>query len=293
MIRDGYHQLSDCRNLSFTEYGDAQGFPIFAFHGLPGSRLWFNENDEVSNSLGIRLITVDRPGFGNSDPKPKRSFLDFSKDIEELCQQLSIKRYSVLGISGGGVYAAACALQNSKAVHKCGLISTVAPFENGKPPKNMATENRNVFILARRFPWLLKLMLNQQKSLINKKPDQYMAAIMSNTKHLCDSDRKIMEKKENAEFMLTHMGEAFKKGVQETVNEAKLFCKDWGFDVKAIDVPVEIWHGTEDTLSPIEPIQKLANNVPCSQKNFISGKGHFLTEEKDIWEKILLSLKTE
>ena len=118
MIRDSYHQLSDGRNLSFTEYGDAQGCPIFAFHGLPGSRLWFNENDEVSNSLGIRLITVDRPGFGNSDPKPKRSFLDFSKDIEELCQQLSINSYSVLGISGGGVYAAACALQNSKAVHK-------------------------------------------------------------------------------------------------------------------------------------------------------------------------------
>jgi pimeloyl-ACP methyl ester carboxylesterase len=154
----------------------------------------------------------------------------------------------------------------------------------------MAAENRNVFILARRFPWLLKLMLNQQKSLINKKPDQYMAAIMSNTKHLCDSDRKIMEKKENAEFMLTHMGEAFKKGVKETVDEAKLFCKYWGFDIKEIRVPIEIWHGTEDTLSPIEPIRKLANNVPCSQKNFISGKGHFLTEEKETWKKILLSL---
>src|SRR5690606_42033350 len=86
--------------------------------------------------------------------------------------------------------------------------------------------------------------------------DNYVKAIMSNTKHLCAADRMIMEKRENAEFMVIHMGEAFKQGVEGTVTEAKLFSRDWGFHMNTIKVPIELWHGTDDTLSPVEPIKK-------------------------------------
>ena len=291
MNRNNEFTLSDGRNLAYNEYGDLNGFPIFGLHGLPGSRIWFEENEEVSSSIGVRLITLDRPGFGNSDQKKNRNFLDFSYDIQELAQHLKIKKYSVFGISGGGVYAAACAYKNYNSIFKCGLVSTVGEFKNGIPPKEMAGENRNVFILSRKFPWLLKLILNQQKALIEKRPEKYKSAIMTNTKHLCKSDQLIMKKEENAEFMLIHMKEAFKKGVKSTVNEAKLFCKDWGFNVKDIKIPIEIWHGIEDTLSPIGPIEELSNKIQNCNKNFVEGKGHFLTEEENIWKKILISLK--
>lgn len=291
MNRDNQFTLSDGRKLAYIEYGDLTGFPIFALHGLPGSRIWFEENDEISHSMGIRLITIDRPGFGNSDQKKDRDFIDFSNDLRELTLYLKIKKFSVLGVSGGGVYAAACAYSNSQSIFKCGLISTVGQFKNGKPPKDMASENKNVFLLSRKFPWLLKLMLNQQKTFMDKKPAKYKFAIMSNTKHLCRSDRLIMEKEENAEFMLIHMKEAFKKGVKSTINEAKLFCKDWGFNVNQIEVPTEIWHGTEDTLSPISAIRELADKFQNCNKNFVDGKGHFLTEEESIWKEILMSLK--
>src|SRR5690606_33275612 len=285
------YSLSDGRNLGYHQYGDLNGFPVFAFHGLPGSRIWFKDDDEICKSLGIHLITVDRPGFGSSDQKKNRTFLDFSDDIQELSTSLGLTRYSVFGISGGGVYAAALAYKYPESIYKCGLISTVNRFENGKPPKEMASENRMVFFLSKRFPWLMKLLLNQQRKMIDKQPDSYVKAIMSNTKHLCAADRMIMEKRENAEFMVIHMGEAFKQGVEGTVTEAKLFSRDWGFHMNTIKVPIELWHGTDDTLSPVEPIKKLGDEIQNCKKNFVNRKGHFLTEYPDIWERILSSLK--
>ena len=284
------YTLSDGRNLGYCEYGDLKGFPVFGLHGLPGSRIWFEEDDETCNSLGIHLITVDRPGFGNSDQKKNRTFLDFSDDIHELANSFDLTKFSVFGVSGGGVYSAALAYKYPESIHKCGLISTVNQFENGKPPKEMASENRTVFTLSKRFPWLMKFLLNQQRNLIEKQPEKYVESIMTNTKHLCEADRVIMEKRENAEFLVRHMGEAFKNGVEGTVFEAKLFTRHWGFEASQIKVPVELWHGTDDTLSPIEPIKKLGNEIPNCNHNFVESKGHFLTEYPKTWKKILSSL---
>lgn len=285
------HTLSDGRNLGYHQYGDLNGFPVFALHGLPGSRIWFEDDDETCRSLGINLITVDRPGFGISDPKENRTFLDFSDDIQELAHSLGVTEYSVFGVSGGGVYSAAIAYRYPDLVHKCGLISTVNQFENGKPPKGMASENRTVFTLSKRFPWFMRFLLNQQKKLIDKQPERYIKSIMTNTKHLCEADKLIMEKKENAEFLVEHLGEAFKNGVRGTVSEARLYSRDWGFNASDIKVPVELWHGTEDTLSPIDPIKELSNEIPNCNIHFVEGKGHFLTEYPEIWKRILISLK--
>ncbi|MEM9327612.1 MAG: alpha/beta hydrolase [Bacteroidota bacterium] len=286
-----YQKLQDGRRLGFCQYGDLAGFSVFGLHGLPGSRKWFTDDNETAQSLGIRLITVDRPGFGISDPKSNRSFLDFGDDIHELAGSFGIEKYSVFGISGGGPYAAACAFQHPGAIHRRGLISTVNRFENGNPPSEMAAENRSVFTLSKRFPWLLKLMLKQQKKIIEAQPERYVRAIMRNTNHLCASDRLIMEQRDTAEFMLTHMGEAFRGGVEGTVFEARLFTRDWGFDIKDIEVPIELWHGREDTLSPFGPVQRLGDDIQEGNRHFIEGKGHFLTEEEGIWESILRSMK--
>lgn len=285
------HMLSDGRKLGFMEYGDPAGFPLFAFHGTPGSRIWFKEDEEISKAMGVRLITVDRPGFGISDQKPARTFLQFADDIRELSEYLNLDKFSVMGVSGGGAYAAACAYKYPDLVYKAGLISTVNQFKNSKPPKEMAFANRMAFTLARRFPWLIRYVLNQQKSTIEHHPDKYVESISKNTKHLCESDRKVAAIPENAEAILIQMREAFKNGVDGTVYEMKLYTQDWGFDSAKIEAPVTLWHGSADTLAPIKSAQELARKIPHCDENYVEGKGHFLTDDEDIWKKILLSLK--
>lgn len=288
---DRIHTLSDGRKMGYIEYGDLNGFPIFAFHGTPGSRVWLPGDDEIAKANGVRLITVDRPGYGNSDQKPGRTFVQFSDDIKELSKVLNLNKFSVVGASGGGVYSAACAHGLPNLVHKAGLISTVDEFENGKPPKEMVFVNRIVFILYPRFRWLLKYFLNGQKNTIDKTPNKYVESIRKNTKHLCESDREIIAVKENAEAILIQMEEAFKNGVAGAITEIGLFCNEWGFDPGKIQIPVELWHGTDDTLAPISAAKRLASKIPNCNENYAERKGHFLTDDEEIWKKILVSLK--
>ncbi|MBA9088551.1 pimeloyl-ACP methyl ester carboxylesterase [Fontibacillus solani] len=59
--------LKDKRHLSYAEYGASDGLPLFVFHGSPGSRLLFEIEDDVAIDLNLRMISVDRPGYGLSD----------------------------------------------------------------------------------------------------------------------------------------------------------------------------------------------------------------------------------
>ena len=73
-------QLPDKRNLAYAEYGDADGLPVFLFHGLPGSRLSWGLIPDHPFPPDIRIIAPDRPGYGKSDPKPGRTLLDWADD---------------------------------------------------------------------------------------------------------------------------------------------------------------------------------------------------------------------
>lgn len=111
MARIGNHQqlkLQDGRNLGYAEYGAPEGVPVFYFHGFPGSRLdyLFFDAGEAAAGTNARIIAAERPGYDLSDFKRGRSILDWPDDVTELADALQIDRFAVLGISGGGPYAA-------------------------------------------------------------------------------------------------------------------------------------------------------------------------------------------
>ena len=85
---DDVIDLADGRRLAYAEYGDADGKPIFLFHGLPGSRLSWGLLPGEPIPAGLRVIAPDRPGYGRSDSKPGRSLLDWSDDVAQLADAL-------------------------------------------------------------------------------------------------------------------------------------------------------------------------------------------------------------
>jgi pimeloyl-ACP methyl ester carboxylesterase len=68
-IRDERVRLRDGRALAYAEWGDEHGRPVFFFHGSPLSRLRCPDG-EATEAAGVRLVAVDRPGFGGSDLQP-------------------------------------------------------------------------------------------------------------------------------------------------------------------------------------------------------------------------------
>jgi len=119
--------LSDGRRIAYCEWGPADGRPIVLSHGAPGSRV-FGPDAGATIEAGVRLITVDRPGYGRSDPQPNRQILDWPADVEELTAALRIGEYDVAGHSSGGPYALACAYRFPDRVKHVALISCIAPY---------------------------------------------------------------------------------------------------------------------------------------------------------------------
>ena len=282
--------LKDGRRLGYKEYGAKNGFPILALHGTPGSRVWFTENDPISMELDIRLITIDRSGYGLSDEKKNRTIIDFNEDIDHIVHQLELDKFSIFGVSGGGAYALAYASKQNSKIAKVGTVASAYEFEKGKTPRDMCKANRMAFYMAKRLPWLLRFNYKQQRKLLYARPDLYQESIQKHIGHLCISDQEVAKNSETAESMALHFREAFRNSAVEAVQELRLLGDNWGVDFSQITAQVEVWHGEEDTLSPISGMKTFLKRIPNTHSNFIKGKGHFLDEDIDIWKRILESL---
>ena len=96
-------RLPDGRRLAFAEYGPHDGAPCIVLSGMPGSRVapaWaFPEG--LLAERGVRLLGIDRPGYGRSDPNPSTTALGVADDVGVLCATVGLDRVAVLGISVG------------------------------------------------------------------------------------------------------------------------------------------------------------------------------------------------
>src|SRR5262252_5487282 len=119
--------LRDGRTLAYLEVGSATGAPVFHFHGHGSSRLEALALADAAERAQLRLIALDRPGIGYSDPKPGDRLLDWPSDVAEAADQLGIVRFAVQGMSAGGPYALACAHALPDRVSACSLVSAVPP----------------------------------------------------------------------------------------------------------------------------------------------------------------------
>lgn len=283
--------LQDGRKLAYMEYGQPDGYPILLFHGTPGSRLWFLDDDELAKELGIRLIALDRPGYGASDPKPDRTLLSWADDIAEAVQSWGLETYSVIGVSGGGPYAAACAYRMLKGLRSVAMVASTAPFINGKPPVSMSRPNRIAFWLSRHAPWLIRGVYLGQIKLIDKQPDKFKQSTKTGNSHLSDWDRSFLQTDEQIESMMLHLREAYRQGPDETVREQILISKPWGFTLKDIQIPVYVFHGKEDTMAPFAAIEEAVAGAPNCRFIAVEKAGHFLADDEGVWADILYRLK--
>src|SRR5512143_3551033 len=154
---DNQIKLHDGRRLGYAEFGDPRGKPVLFFHGYPGSRWDGAETGHAAERMGVRLIVPYRPGMGLSDYQTKRRLLDWPTDVVELAHALGLDDFAVIGYSGGGPYALACAFQLGTRLSAVGVIAGVGPLTEPGALDGMVKTNIQLFQMARRTPWLLRL----------------------------------------------------------------------------------------------------------------------------------------
>ena len=151
-------QLPDGRRLGFKEYGDPSGKAVLLFPGMPSSRL-LHPPEAPTQALGVRLLVLERPGFGLSDYQVGRTLLDWPDDVLGFTESLGIERFAVVGISAGGPYAAACAYRISHRLRGAAIVSGVGPVDVPGGIKEMPRIRQAGARVARRAPWLLRPLL--------------------------------------------------------------------------------------------------------------------------------------
>ena len=124
------HDLTtpDGRALKVLERGARDGQPVLVHNGTPSSRLLFDRDVELAERQGIRLISYDRPGYGDSSPQPGRTIADCVQDVRTIAAALQIERLPVWGISGGGPHALACAALATELVPAVASLAAPAPW---------------------------------------------------------------------------------------------------------------------------------------------------------------------
>ncbi len=259
--------LRDGRALAYAEYGDPAGAPAFYFHGTPGSRLEAGLLDEEARAHGVRLVGVDRPGFGLSDFARKRQILDWPSDVAELADALGFDRFAVVGLSGGGPHVAACALALRARLTAAVIVSGAGP-RNARITPDMGWLRRSLYRV-----WLATVPVFTPL---------FVWQMMLSVRHLPASrwprfiDPRVLSRPGMRAQFKRDLIEAFRHGSRGAAHEYVLFSRDWHFSLSAIAMPVRLWHGDADQIVPIVVGRFVAAAIPNCDATFLPGEGHLL-----------------
>jgi pimeloyl-ACP methyl ester carboxylesterase len=250
-------QLRDGRTLGYAEYGDPSGKALFYFGA---SRLEARFLAEQAKHAGIRLIGLDRPGMGLSRFKEGRRLLDWPADVVEVADRLQIDRFAVVGVSGGGPYALACAYAIPDRLTACGMVSGVGPL---------------VVYLFQRFPWLL-IPLIWIMGRFFRDEAQARKSLTWFTRSWPEPDRQSLALPEIRAIIAASQAEAFRQGARGLTYDILLIeGRSWGFQLEEIAFPaLYLWHGELDKDTPIAMGRAVADQLAQCKAVYYSGEGH-------------------
>jgi len=282
------HTLSDGRLLGFLDCGDPAGRPVLFFCGFAMSGPCIHPDDSIAESLGVRVIAVDRPGIGHSSPSRPRSLQDWAADISALADGLGLTRFGVLGWSAGGPHALACAALLGRRVAAVGIVSSAPRFDDSVLLDAMPPKTQWLVAIARHTPTLLDFGFAFHCGQVSRGPEKAIEAALGS---LSSSDRQIVTEPQYARCLSESMRLACAHGPSALTADAVALSQPWPFDLGAIHSRVCLWHGGEDSIVPCAVAELTAKQLPRVKARYLSTEGHFLYLHH--WRDILEGLIEE
>jgi len=274
--RDFSIRLSDGRNMGITSVGRDDGFPIFHFHGSGSSRLEVKLLAEQAYEEEVRLIGLDRPGIGLSDPKTGYRLLDWPDDVVEVADQLGIERFAVEGLSAGGPYALACAYKIPRRLTACGLISTVSPPDLMR--KAGTGSMRVMWWIGAHAPHLMLYYARLVQRMTGSDEASIEKYLVRYASRLGEADKRFLSDPEIRRSISQTMAESFRQGADGNLEVVLAEGGPWGFLLEQVKFEkLFLWHGEQDKIMPIATARLLARMLPHCTATFYPDEGHFST----------------
>ena len=272
---EGRFYLPNGRRLGYAEFGDPSGVVVLWFHGTPGARRQFPlVGRRAAMKLGLRVVVLERPGSGLSDPHPYAAVADWATDMAAVADALGAERLGVVGLSGGGPYALACGAVPPLADR----VAAVAVLGGVVPSVGPEATAGSVADLARRFA----PMLSQLRRPLAALSIGLLAPLIPFSHYAYraysgispEGDKRVFADPEIEGMFIDDIVLAIKGRCQALVDDARLFGRDWGFRLADVNVPVRWWHGDADPLVPLAAAQAAVSRLPDAELILRPGESH-------------------
>lgn len=282
--RTGVTVLPDGRRLGWAEWGPPDGAPVLFCPGAATSRR-LNFGAAVLAPLKVRLVSVDRPGLGVSDPAPDRTLDDWAADVRGLAadRDLPPDRLRIVGFSQGTPFALACAVRGLAAA-----VALVSPGDELAAPgfaEALEPEVRDLVRLAAADP---------------RRAEESFAAFGSAETlwEMIDAgsgavDRAVYRDPGFQAVFRRALAEGFAQGPAGYARDTLLSMSRWPFDPADTTVPVDIWYGGLDASTVHSPDSgaTLARRIPTARHHLLPEAGGALlwTHAEPILRRLLLA----
>ncbi|MBW2713756.1 MAG: alpha/beta hydrolase [Deltaproteobacteria bacterium] len=269
----GTFQLDDGRKLGYAEYGPATGRPLLWFHASPGAK-WQIAPDarEDAYDRDIRIITLERPGVGDSTLHLYNAIVDWARDVEEFCDAKGIDKFDVVGLSGGGPYALAVAHEMPERVSSAVILGSLAPATGPEVTEGIvSTATRIASPIMKHVRAPLNLLMRNLIRVAAPRADQLIQLV---TSRMPPGDRDLFVNPLTRQMFIEDIVNGGREQMQAFLIDGYLFGRDWGFLLKDIRVQVHMWHGDADPIIPLEHCQHMVDLIPGATFRVRPGEGH-------------------
>lgn len=270
---DGLVTLPDGRVVATCEVGDPAGFAVLFHAGSPGGRFQALGYDRQARAAGVRLVAVNRPGYGDSTLTPP-SLATVGQDGLAVADAVGFGDFSVLGVSGGGPYALATGLADPARVRRVGVGAGIGPWrlvDRGPEdnPELAALALADAGDVAGAVAAMRTLCEEERGGLLDLDDeamvDAFFAGLSPGELTWLTQDARVAWARDMRDAWRTMDGYA-----RDNVS----WGAAWDIDVSALRVPTRLWYGERDRLVPPSHGRWLADRIPGAVLDVRAALGH-------------------
>jgi len=272
-----FADVGEGRRIAYSELGDSAGRPVIYAHGFPSSRREALLLHESAVAAGARIITSDRPGYGDSDDAPRRQLSDWPDDVLRLADHLRLGRFAVLGVSGGGPYALACAWRipavDPGRMAGCAMVCPLGPLYIPELLRAMNWAVRANLAIGKQPAWIADLLFGRYTTAVLHR----WPALVEKVRHIAapPADQKVLGEGDNAAVLNATIADAMRDRAQGARRDLVLYTHDWKLPFAEVTDPVTIWHGQADGTVPIKHARWYAEHLSQARLNELPDEGHY------------------
>jgi pimeloyl-ACP methyl ester carboxylesterase len=258
MVSERDVRLEDGRTVRVHDTGadPASEFIVFWHHGSPQTGALIEPLVSAAARRDIRLVSYGRPSYGGSSPHPGRDVASAAADVAQIADALGVARFAVMGASGGGPHALACAALLPDRVAGVVTLAGIAPL----------TEDFDWFDGMVSPGGLRAAMAGREAR------ERYAASDEFDPEVFTPADWAALSGSWKA--LGADANRAGNAGPDGLIDDDVAFVSSWGFDLVLIAAPVMLVQGGQDRVIPPAHAEWLLHHVPRPELWLRPDDGH-------------------